>query len=113
MHHICHVELPVQDLTRAQDFYAGLFGWKMEPSSPDYVMFTPEKAPDGGLQKAGPDAPANIIFYVFVEEITAALARAKGLGATVVRQKTDIPNIGWYGIFQDPEGNAVGLFQAK
>ena len=38
---ITHVELPSDDLERAQAFYAELFGWEMQqvPEMPDYAMF--------------------------------------------------------------------------
>ncbi|KPL11537.1 hypothetical protein AMJ71_00620 [candidate division TA06 bacterium SM1_40] len=113
MHTICHVEIPVADLDKAKEFYSALFGWKMEPYGSDYIMFQTEKEPGGGLQKPGPNTSQNIIFYVLVEEITAALEKAKGLGATIVQEKTEIPNMGWFGIFADMSGNAIGLFQGK
>jgi predicted enzyme related to lactoylglutathione lyase len=36
--------------------------------------------------------------------------KAKSLGGTIVREKTEIPGIGWFGIFKDPTGNNLAVY---
>jgi len=32
------------------------------------------------------------------------------LGGKALRQKTEIPGMGWFGIFKDPTGNVLALY---
>jgi predicted enzyme related to lactoylglutathione lyase len=32
------------------------------------------------------------------------------LGGTVIQPKTEIPTIGWFGMFKDPTGNVLALY---
>ena len=50
------------------------------------------------------------MIYVNSEDIEADLKKAASLGATIVREKSEIPTIGWWGIFQDPTGNNIALY---
>ena len=38
------------------------------------------------------------------------LDKVKELGGRVLREKTEIPGMGWFGIFQDPTGNVLALY---
>ena len=57
--------------------------------------------------------PAGTIFYVQVEDIDATLRKARELGGQEVTEKTEIPNIGWYGLFKDPNENLIGIFSSS
>jgi len=35
------------------------------------------------------------------------------LGGRKVKEKTEIPNVGWVGLFTDLDGNTIGLFTPK
>jgi predicted enzyme related to lactoylglutathione lyase len=48
-----------------------------------------------------------------VHDIKASTAKAKSLGATLIKEVTEIPNVGWFSIFTDPTGAAPALFQPK
>jgi hypothetical protein len=47
---------------------------------------------------------------VVSDDIEADLVRIKALGGTVLKEKTEIPNIGWFALFKDPTGNTLSLF---
>ena len=36
---------------------------------------------------------------------------AASLGGTSIKEKTEIPQIGWFSLFGDPDGNCIGLFE--
>jgi predicted enzyme related to lactoylglutathione lyase len=38
------------------------------------------------------------------------LKKAETLGGKLIAPKTEIPNTGWYGIFEDPTGNQIALY---
>jgi predicted enzyme related to lactoylglutathione lyase len=45
--------------------------------------------------------------------VTAATAKAKSLGATVMKDVTEVPNAGSFSVILDPTGAAIGLWQPK
>jgi predicted enzyme related to lactoylglutathione lyase len=117
-HSIVHVEFSAQDPKAAGEFYRRLFGWKIEASQVgdafEYVQFTPEEAPAGGFNQVGQNASAGeVLVYVSSDDIEASLAKAEKLGGKSVVPKTEIPGIGWFGVFTDPTGNKVGLYTAQ
>ena len=57
------------------------------------------------------DAPAGyVLVYIDSDDIEADLKKVQQLGGTVVQPKTEIPNIGWFGMFKDPTGNVLALY---
>ena len=112
-----HVELSTTDPGKAKAFYSKLFSWKMEdmPMGPGmtYTLIRPGKSPEGGLmQTQVPNAPSFWLTYVDVEDVKAATAKATSLGATVMRDVTEVAGMGWFTIIIDPTGAALGLWQA-
>jgi len=49
--------------------------------------------------------------YVQVESVADYLAKAVALGAREIVGKTEIPNVGWFAVLLDPQGNPLGLFE--
>jgi predicted enzyme related to lactoylglutathione lyase len=56
-------------------------------------------------------APSAWVAYVNVDDIGAATAKAKSLGATILREVTEVPNAGSFSIIVDPTGAILGLWQ--
>jgi predicted enzyme related to lactoylglutathione lyase len=119
-HSIVHVELPASDPKEAAQFYSNLFGWGTEASpSPtgEYWQFTPDAQPGGGFNPVGdsgmwPVKPGDVLLYISTDDIDATLAKAESLGGKAVTPKTEIPGMGWWGMFSDPTGNKIGLFMS-
>jgi predicted enzyme related to lactoylglutathione lyase len=109
---IVHIEIPSSNLEQSSNFYGQLFGWKTTfVPEMNYALWGPSEGPAGGFSPIGPDVAAGqVLIHVASDDIESDLERARALGATVVRPKTEIPNIGWWGVFRDPSGNAVALF---
>ncbi len=112
---IVHIEIPAGDPSTAGKFYEELFGWKItREESMDYVMWEPEQEPGGGFTALNPDIkPGDILLYVDSPDIEADLKKAKELGGEIVMGRSEIPGIGWYGIFKDPTGNRIGIYTRK
>ena len=51
MNGLCYWEIPSKDVAKSSAFYAKLFGWKMEPSTGDYMMFQVKGGLGGGIQR--------------------------------------------------------------
>ena len=67
----------------------------------------------GDLMKQVPGGPAGWLAYVHVDDIRATTDRVKGLGGKVMKDVTEIPNMGWLSIIQDPTGVVLGLWKPK
>jgi predicted enzyme related to lactoylglutathione lyase len=112
-----HCELATHDVAKAKSFYGKLFDWKLEDMPmPEgtYTMVNVGEGVGGGIMKHPmPDAPAMWMPYVLVDDVVAATKKARELGATVMRDKTEVSGMGWFSIIVDPTGAHLGLWQAK
>jgi uncharacterized protein len=111
-HHIVHVEFSAHDREAAGQFYAELFGWKVQQiPEMNYATFDTEDGPGGGFNPVSNENPAgNVVVYVGTDDIEATLAKAESLGGKTIVPKSEIPNTGWFAFFKDPTGNTVGLY---
>jgi hypothetical protein len=114
----CWNELMTKDAAAAKSFYAALFGWKMNdmPMGPGstYTMLEHGGQQVGGLMQIRPDMgpiPSHWLAYVAVPNVDAAVKKAGELGATVHVPGMDIPGIGRFGVFADPTGATLAVFQ--
>lgn len=112
-----HVELNTTDVNKAKSFYGKLFDWTLEDvpmGDSSYTMIKVGKGTGGGMMKHPvPGAPSAWLAYVEVEDIAAATKKAKSLGATVMKDVTEVPGAGWLSILIDPTGAALGLWKPK
>jgi uncharacterized protein len=113
-----HVELATTDLDKAKSFYQALFDWKLNEmdmgGGVTYTMIHVGEDGTGGgmMQHPMPGAPSAWLAYVSVDDVTAATAAVKSLGATILREATEVPNAGSFSIIVDPTGAMLGLWQA-
>jgi len=110
-----HVELATDDLAKAKEFYKSLFSWKLkEMPEYDYALIEVGEGTGGGMMKNSvPGAPSHWLAYVLVDDVAASTQKAKSLGATIVREVTEVPNMGWFSVLIDPTGAALGMWQTK
>jgi predicted enzyme related to lactoylglutathione lyase len=111
-----HVELATTDPDKAKSFYRSLFDWKLNDmdmgGGMTYTLIEVGEGTGGGMLKHPmPGVPSAWLAYVGVDDVAAATAKAKSLGATIVREVTEIPNTGLYSIFTDPTGATLALWQ--
>jgi uncharacterized protein len=112
-----HVELNTTDPGAAQSFYGKLFNWETEDTQvPDgkYTMIKVGEGTGGGMLKQKiTGAPSEWLPYVAVDDIEAATAKARKLGGQVMKDVTEIPDMGWFSIITDPTGAHLGLWKPK
>jgi len=111
-----HVELATTDPDKAKSFYQALFDWKLNEmdigGGMSYTLIDVGEGTGGGMMKHPmPGEPSVWLAYVNVDDVAAATATAKSLGATIVREVTEVPNAGSFSIIVDPTGAALGLWQ--
>jgi predicted enzyme related to lactoylglutathione lyase len=113
-----HIELNTTDIEKAKKFYAGLFDWKLTdapmPDGGSYTMVEVGEGTGGGMFKnPTPGAPSHWLAYVSVDDVEASTRKAKSLGATVHREKTEVGGFGWFSIIEDPTGAHFALWEAR
>ncbi len=112
-----HVELNTTDAAKAKQFYGKLFDWKLEDMPMPggaYTMVNVGEGTGGGLmQHPMPGMPSFWLSYVLVDDVDAATRKVAALGGTVMKDKTEVPGMGWFAIIVDPTGATLGLWQSK
>lgn len=112
-----HVELNTTDVDKAKAFYGKLFEWTLEDvqvGDMAYTMIKVGKGTGGGILKHPmPGAPSMWLAYVEVDDIAAATQKAKSLGAKIVVDVQEVPDVGWFSIISDPTGAVLALWKSK
>jgi len=109
---VVHVEIPATSTEGAGKFYQELFGWKIQHMPEmNYTMWEDGSGSGGGFPQVSDENPAGqVLVYIDSDDIEADLKKVAKLGGKVLRQKTEIPQMGWFGIFKDPTGNVLALY---
>jgi len=109
-------EVMGRDAKALREFYAGLFGWKMEEAAA-FGYWLVESGDDGVLGGIGPARAAGqeggsgfATFKVEVEDPNGVLTKAAKLGGKIVMPVTELPGANLkIAYFVDPEGHVIGL----
>ena len=111
------VEIPVNDLSRAQAFYSDVLGFElssMEMGPVKMLMFPFDQkgaGASGALIKSEGYSPSTsgTLVYFSVDDIEGVLRKVNQKGGKTLQAKMSIGEHGFIGLFQDSEGNRVGL----
>ena len=111
---IVHWEFVVPDAEKARAFYRKIFDWRFDDKAfPGYTIIDTGNDPNGGLTtapvRAAPTAGLNTYFEV--SNLRRTLHSVVELGGKILVPPTDIPSVGAYAMFADPDGVAVGILQ--
>ena len=111
-------EIYVEDMDRAKNFYQAVLGKElMAIPSPDEGEMLAFPWEEGGANASGalvkhPDGHPGMggtMVYFECEDVANEAARVNENGGTLMQEKTGIGEHGFIAMFQDTEGNAVGL----
>jgi predicted enzyme related to lactoylglutathione lyase len=107
-------DISTPDAPRARQFYQELFGWPVHVLDDTYALVGSDGGrPTGGIGQTGPGSPyTGIVVYFRVADLDAALARAEELGGSRRLEPQSLPGQGRMALFDDPDGNPVGLLGA-
>ncbi len=113
-----YVELHTTEPGRAKSFYTELFGWKTKdttvPGFGTYTEIETGEGPGAGLMpQQEPGGRSAWLAYIKVPGLDDTVARAQRLGASVLAPRTEIKDVGWFAILEDPSGARIGVFEAK
>ena len=109
-------EIPADNPERAKAFYSNLFGWKINPfpGSDDYAHIDTggaDASPDGALKRRK-HAGEPVVNYISVDSVDKFADRIAKLGGKICMAKTAVPQMGYFAVCQDTEGNAIGLWES-
>jgi len=93
-----------------------LFGWKIErfPGPQDYWHIDTggaDDTPDGALM-ARKHPEQAITNYVSVDSVADYSKKIEKLGGKICMAKTAVPQMGYFAVCQDTEGNSFGIWQS-
>ena len=111
-HPIVHAEIRSADPDATRTFFGALFDWTFPDGAiPGYTYVdsgVPNTLPVGIGPVQGGDQ--LVTFFVGVDDIDASIAKATGLGGTVVQAPVRVPGVS-FALIADPGGQVVGLAQ--
>jgi len=114
-------EIPATDLDRAQKFYEAIFDITLNPMDTPNIKMRMFPLDDmmtgvggaivdsGGFHK--PSATDGVLIYLNGNpDVQNVLDKVEKAGGKIMVPKTEIsPEYGFMGVFQDTEGNRIGL----
>ena len=110
-------ELYVTDLARARGFYETILNAKLQDAGMEgcemaIFPYDNMQGIGGALTKMDgcqPGAGGTIVYLNVEGDLDGVLSRIPAAGGKVIRDRLAIPPHGFIGIFEDSEGNVVGL----
>jgi len=116
-------EIPVKNFDKAKQFYQTIFDYDMPempmgPNRMGILLHDQAAGGVGGAIVAGewyePTASGAIVYLNGGSDLSVVLNRVTNAGGAVLVPKTLIaPEMGYFAIFKDCEGNRVGLHSMK
>jgi uncharacterized protein len=103
-------ELQTSDAEAAKDFYAKIFGWEYEKfpmEDQNYLVIKQGGEGVGGIMTKPAEAaqaPNYWATYVTVDDVDAVAASVTANGGNIIVPPMDIPEIGRFTVFMDPQG---------
>ena len=113
---VVHWEIAGKDAAKLQEFYSGIFDWKVnvdEALNYGIVETGRQGGIDGGIFAPLNGAAPYTMFYVHVDDIQQYLDKIESLGGKTMMPPREIPGVGSAAVFSDPDGNSVGLFTGE
>jgi predicted enzyme related to lactoylglutathione lyase len=110
------VDLASTDAAGSRDFYAKLFGWRIDVNpDPQYGGYARATLGDNDVAGIGPgqdpSAPTAWNIYIGTNDAEALERRVEAAGGKVVAPTFDVGDQGRMAVFQDPAGGFISVWQ--
>ena len=111
---IAHIEFKSANFARTSEFYGKLFDWQMEQNaSASYMKLAGGDGPSAGWFRADLVQSPGPVAYLPVDDLEAKLTEVEAAGGRVLVRTLPFAGGGEIGLFADPDGNVLGLWQRK
>jgi predicted enzyme related to lactoylglutathione lyase len=112
---VVHWEFWSEDPEKIGGFYKKVFGWDVKhmPEMNYRLVDTGGKGGiNGGIMKPqkGP-WPGKLAFYIDVDDLAAFNKKIKDAGGKVLVDKQEVPGVGEFSLFEDPDGRVLGMWK--
>jgi predicted enzyme related to lactoylglutathione lyase len=105
---IQHIEWTTRDPERLRSFFDRIFDWEFREAMPGYTMI---EGVGGIFAAPDPQMPVGVTPYVNVADLGEKEKRITAAGGRIHKSKQEIPGMGWFTIFSDPDGNMLAMWQ--
>ena len=112
---VVHWELWSENPDKVSDFYAKTFDWNIN-HIPEMDYRLVETGGEGGINggimkpKQGP-WPGKLAFYIDVDDLATYRDRIKEAGGKILVEEQQVPGVGSFALFEDPDGRVLGLWK--
>ena len=106
-HPVVHFEIGCRDLAATKDFYQKMFDW---PINEQFQIS--EAGIAGHLVSLGHEPQHYTMFYLQVDDVAQAIAKAESLGGKKIVGPISIPT-GTFAWIMDTQENTLGLWKPK
>ncbi|MFX0095441.1 MAG: VOC family protein [Candidatus Hodarchaeota archaeon] len=120
MHNFVHIQFQVTDLDEATKFYSNVFEWKISksPAMENYAFYEideeGEQVGGGFFVNGGKPSTGTCVLYINANDIPSKLKLIEEYGGKILMEKTPLPGgHGFVARFEDPFGNALGLWSEE
>ena len=115
---LVHWELMSKNPAKIATFYEKIFDWKVQHMPEmDYRMVDTggQGGINGGILKPQrPEPwPGNMLFYILVDDLAVYRKKVIAAGGKIHVEEQEVPGMGAFALFTDPEGRMMGLWKAK
>ena len=112
---VVHWEFWSEAPAQVAEFYARVFVWKPRHiAQMDYTLV--ETGGSGGINggimtpKKGP-WPGKLALYIDVDDLATYTRRIVEAGGKIHVAQQDVPGVGQFALFEDPDGRVMGLWK--
>ena len=114
---VVHWELMSKDPENVSAFYQKVFDWKIQhrPELNYRLVDTGSKVGiNGGIVKPDREGPwpGNMLVYIAVDDLVTYRKKVVAAGGTIHVEEQQVPGMGAFSLFTDPEGRMMGLWKA-
>jgi predicted enzyme related to lactoylglutathione lyase len=112
------VDLSSTDAAKARDYYAKLFGWKVElapePDAGGYALAKLDGKDVAGIGPAQtPEGPSAWMVYIGKHDAEQTAKKVEAAGGKVIAPPFDVLKSGRMAVFQDPVGAFISVWQPR
>jgi len=106
-------ELVTTDVEAAKAFYSKLFGWETVEYPMEDMTYWGLRVNDdevGGIMAQPPEMagmPPMWSMYITVDDVDQTAKQVEEMGGKILRPPSDIPGVGRFCVFSDPQGAVI------
>lgn len=110
------IDLSSTDAAKSRDYYAKLFGWRVElapdPDAGGYALAKLEGKDVAGIGPAqAPGGPSAWMVYIGTKDADETARKVEAAGGKVIAPPFDVLKSGRMAVFQDPVGAFISVWQ--